>query len=155
MKSTWWAVGGLLLGATYAQAQANQQWLEFRNETSTRLVSSPGLGVSDNQEKDYAWGDVNRDGWVDLVVVRKQPFTTAGKQPGVLFMNENGVLTDRTAQFATASDVGGDQGLMQPANNRDVVLADLNNDGWLDFATAVTISDGDPSPSTSPTRAST
>jgi hypothetical protein len=144
MKSTWWAVGGLLLGAVPVQAQVNQQWLEFRNETSTRLSASAGLGVSDNQEKDYAWGDVNRDGWVDLVVVRKQPFTTAGKQPGVLFMNENGVLTDRTAQFATASDVGGDQGLMQPANNRDVVLADFNNDGWLDFATAVTISDGDP-----------
>ena len=33
---------------------------------------------------------------------------------------------------------------MQPTNNRDVVLADFNNDGWLDFATAVTISDGDP-----------
>jgi hypothetical protein len=147
MKSTWWAMGGwLLLGAVPAQAQLNQQWLEFRNETSTRLVAAPGLGVSDNQEKDYAWGDFNRDGWVDLVAVRKQPFTTSGKQPGVLFMNENGVLTDRTAQFASAvqlSTPGTDLGLMQPANNRDVVVADFNNDGWPDFATAVTISDFD------------
>ncbi|HET9315852.1 MAG TPA: VCBS repeat-containing protein, partial [Vicinamibacteria bacterium] len=67
-----------------------------------------------------------------------------GKAPGVLFMNENGVLTDRTSQLASASDVAGDQGLMQPANNRDVVVADFDNDGWPDFATAVTISDGDP-----------
>ena len=59
-------------------------------------------------------------------------------------MNENGVLTDRTSTFAVSSDVPGDQGLMTPANNRDVVVADFNNDGWPDFATAVTISDGDP-----------
>jgi hypothetical protein len=144
MTSRWWLVGGLLLGAIPAQAQVEKRWLEYRNETATRLVSTPGLGVSDNQEKDYAWGDFDKDGWVDLVVVRKEPFTTPGKAPGVLFMNENGVLRDRTAQFASASDVAGDQGLMQPANNRDVVVADFNNDGWPDFATAVTISDGDP-----------
>jgi hypothetical protein len=144
MKSTCGAMVGLLLGAIPAQAQVNQRWLEFRNETSTRLVAAPGLGVSDNQEKDYAWGDFDKDGWVDLVVVRKEPFTTPGKAAGVLFMNENGVLTDRTTQFASASDVVGDQGLKQPTNNRDVVVADFNNDGWPDFATAVTISDGDP-----------
>jgi hypothetical protein len=144
MKNTWLVVGGLVLCAIPAQAQLNQEWLEYRNETSTRLVAAPGLGVSDNQEKDYAWGDVNNDGWIDLVVVRKQPFTSPGKQPGVLLMNENGVLTDRTLQYASASDVPGDLGLMQPCNNRDVVLADFNNDGWLDFATAVTISDSDP-----------
>ena len=143
MKNTWAMGGLLLLGAVPAQAQLNQQWLEYRNETSTRLVAAPGMGVSDNQEKDYAWGDVNNDGWVDLVVVRKQPFTTSGKQPGVLFMNENGVLTERTVAFAVGfATCAGDQGFMQPTNNRDVVLADFNNDGWLDFATAVTISDG-------------
>ena len=144
MKNTWWAMSGLLLVAVPAQAQLNQQWLEYRNETGTRLSASPGVGASDPEEKDYATGDFDRDGWVDLVVVRKQPFTTAGKKPGVLFMNLNGVLTDRTAQYAVASDVPGDQGLMQPTNNRDVVVADFNNDGWPDFATAVTISDGDP-----------
>lgn len=146
MKITWAMGGLLLLGAVPAQAQLNQQWLEYRNETSTRLIAAPGLGVSDNQEKDYAWGDFNKDGWVDLIAVRKQPFTTSGKQPGVLFMNENGVLTDRTSLLASAALLvggGSDQGLMQATNNRDVVVADFNNDGWLDFATAVTISDFD------------
>jgi hypothetical protein len=141
--------GSLALCAAPAMAQFNVQWVQYANQTGTRLVADPTVGSADTEEKDYAVGDFNRDGWTDLVVVRKQPFTTAGKKRGVLFMNENGVLTDRTATLASASDAG-DQGLMTPANNRDVVVADFNNDGWLDFATAVTISDGDPKPISHP-----
>ena len=47
-------------------------------------------------------------------------------------------------ELASPRTSPGDQGLLTPTNNRDVVVADFNNDGWLDFATAVTISDGDP-----------
>jgi hypothetical protein len=143
LKRITWAAAGLALCAGPAMAQFNVQWVQYANQTGTRLVADPGVGISDPEEKDYAVGDFNRDGWTDLVVVRKQPFTTAGKRRGVLFMNENGVLTDRTSTLAVSSDVAGDQGLLQPANNRDVVVADFNNDGWPDFATAVTISDGD------------
>ena len=111
MRNAWWAMGGLVLCAVPAQAQLNQQWLEFRNETGTRLQAADGLGAADPEEKDYAWGDVDKDGWTDLVVVRKQPFTTAGKRPGVLFMNENGVLVDRTAQYAVGLRRPGRPGL--------------------------------------------
>jgi FG-GAP-like repeat len=145
------AAGVLALCAAPAMAQVNVQWVQYANQTSSRLVADPTVGSADTEEKDYAVGDFNRDGWTDLVVVRKQPFTTAGKQRGVLFMNENGVLTDRTAQFAAAAlGLPGDQGLLTPANNRDVVVADFNNDGWPDFATAVTISDSDPKPISHP-----
>ncbi len=132
-----------LMGAP-AWAQFDNRWVEFKNETATRLVSDPALGVSDPEEKDYAWGDVDKDGDLDLVVVRKQPGTSAGRRPNVLFMNEGGVLVDRTALYASDSDVPGDQGFLTPTNDRDVVLADFNGDGWLDIATAVTISDGLP-----------
>lgn len=143
-------LAGTLIASAPAYAQFNVQWLSFQNETATRLVSDPSLGVNDVEEKDYAWGDVNHDGWIDLVVVRKEPFTTPGRRPNVLFMNENGVLVDRTAQYASDSDVPGDQGFLTPTNDRDVVLADFNGDGWLDIATAVTISDGLPKPISHP-----
>ncbi len=134
----------LAVAALPAAAQLNQRWLEFQNETATRLVSDPALGVNDPDEKDYAWGDLDRDGDVDLVVVRKEPFTSPGRRANVLFMNEGGVLVDRTALYASDSDVGGDLGFLTPTNDRDVVVADFNGDGWPDLATAVTISDGLP-----------
>ena len=90
-----------VIASVPAFAQFNVAWVEYQNQTATRLVSDPLLGVNDPEEKDYAWGDVNKDGWIDLVVVRKEPFTSPGRRPNVLFMNENGVLTDRTAQYAS------------------------------------------------------
>ena len=122
--------------------------LQYVNETATRLVAAPELGVADIEEKDYAWGDIDNDGDTDLVVVRKQPFTTPGKRPNVLLMNENGVLTDRTAEFAaTAINLPKgvtDDGFMTPTNDRDVILIDVNRDGWLDIVTAATFGDADP-----------
>ncbi len=131
---------------------ANAQWIQFQDETSQRLVANPAVGTADVEEKDYAWGDVDNDGDIDVVCVRKQPFTTAGRRTNVLFLNEgiveghavNGVLVDRTDLFAVASDVAGDSGFSTPTNDRDVVLADVNNDGWLDVVTATTLSEGQP-----------
>jgi len=59
-------------------------------------------------------------------------------------MNEGGVLVNRTSQYATASDVSGDNGFNTPTNDRDVVLFDADNDGWLDIITATTLSIGTP-----------
>ena len=122
-------------------------WVQFTNETATRIQASPDISTSDAEEKDYIWGDVDNDGDTDLICVRKQPFTSGGVtafKTNVLFMNENGVLVDRTSEYASASDVAGDNGFLTPTNDRDVILGDFNNDGWLDFVTAVTLADGQP-----------
>lgn len=130
----------ILLASTVSTAPAGD-WVQFVNETDMRLISDPSVGIDDQAEKDYAWGDVDKDGDIDLICVRKQPFTTTGKRTNVLFLNEDGALVDRTAEFATASDIPGDQGFLTPTNDRDVVLVDVNNDGWLDIVTAPTLTD--------------
>ena len=48
------------------------------------------------------WGDLDKDGDEDLVIVRKQPWTTSGRKRNVLLMNEKGVLTDRTFSPVTS-----------------------------------------------------
>ncbi len=167
MKNRTILSGGLVAvvaAAFMITPDASAQWVNFTNQTATRMPVGPGLNTAalsttDVEEKDYAWGDVDNDGDIDLICVRKQPFTSAGRKTNVLFMNEgiaeghsiNGVLVDRTAQYATAVDMDGDgitdpqpasdQGFLTPTNDRDVVLADVNNDGWLDIITATTLSD--------------
>jgi hypothetical protein len=113
----------------------------FTNQTNARLSCDPVLGINDVEEKDYAWGDLDLDGDIDLVCVRKEPFTSTGRSINVLFMNEGGILVDRTAEYATATDVAGDNGFLTPTNDRDVVLHDLNHDGWLDMVTVTTLTD--------------
>ncbi len=159
------ALAALTASCALLSSSASAQWVTFANETATRMPVGPGLNTAststgDLQEKDYAWGDVDHDGDIDLVCVRKQPFTSTGRFPNILFMNEgtaqghsiNGVLVDRTALYAIAVDMNNDgvtdpqpasdQGFNTPTNDRDVVLADVNSDGWLDIVTATTLSDG-------------
>lgn len=121
----------LLTAAALApRPAAADDWVTFVDETSTRLVSDPSIGVNDVEEKDIATGDVDQDGDTDVVVVRKQPFTNPGGFRNVLFMNENGVMTDRTATLAPD--------FLAATNDRDVELADVDGDGWLDIITAGT-----------------
>ncbi len=115
-------------GVIASPALGGDDWVTYTNEASTRLVADPSVGTGDVEEKDYAWGDIDHNGFVDLVVVRKQPVTTSGGRRNVLFMNENGVLVDRTDTLAPE--------MLDPTNDRDVVLVDVDNDGWLDLVTA-------------------
>ncbi len=64
------------------------------------------MSTADDQEKDMAIGDVDNDGDMDLVVVRKQPFTTTGRRRNVLFINVLGVMVDRTFEYSTDADDG-------------------------------------------------
>ena len=134
----------LILVALLASTPAAAAWVEFADETATRLVAAPAVGVDDVEEKAFAWGDVDKDGDIDLVVARKEPFTSTGKRTNVLFLNQGGVLVDRTAEFAVQSDMIHDLGFLTPTNDRDILLVDLDLDGWLDVVTAPTQSDSDP-----------
>lgn len=118
-------------------------WAEFTRDDS-RISAGNAVGLGDVQEKDYATGDFDRDGWIDLICVRKQPFTTTGRYRNVLFMNRGGVLTDETALYAVTTDIPGDNGFLTPTNDRDVAVGDFDGDGWLDFVTATTFSPGQP-----------
>ena len=118
------------------------QWVNFQNQTGSRLNAAAAVSTADPNEKDYCYADFDKDGDVDLIAVRKYPLSCPGGRTAVLFMNENGVLTDRTSTLAQASDVPGDLGFNTPANNRDSVAVDFNNDTWIDMVTCPTICDG-------------
>ena len=130
------SVAGALAGAIFLLSPAAVRagdWVEFVDATATRLVAESAVGTGDVEEKDFAIGDLDRDCRTDLVVVRKTPFSNAGGRRNVLFMNEGGVLTDRTATLAPA--------FLDATDDRDVQLADFDGDGWLDIVTAGTFSE--------------
>ena len=117
------------------------QWVEFVDVTDSALVLDDLYKTNDNMEKDFEWGDFDKDGDVDLVVVRKFPGSIEGGAKNLLLLNENGVLIDYTDSFATASQPASDGGFFALTNDRDVKAADVDQDGWLDLVTCTTMSD--------------
>ena len=125
----------LILSGLFASAGLSAQsgdWLDFQIETSARLTVST-VAESDPEEKDISVGDLNNDGFDDMIVVRKQPFSvpTAPARTDLLLINEGGVLVDRTTEFAP-------EFISNPTFARDLVIADFDDDGWLDVVVANT-----------------
>lgn len=137
------AAGAALLLTGGANAQLNQQWVEFTYQPSKLAVSPLAISDPDTQVV-FRTGDLDKDGWDDLVAVRKQQASQLGKRTSFLLMNVNGVLTDKTAQWASASTQAGDMGMLTAVNTREVQIGDINNDTWPDVVTAVSLSDGNP-----------
>lgn len=132
----------IVTAATAAIASVAQaQWATFQKQTSTRMVASASLIVNPNLEHDFTVGDFDRDGDPDLICMRKFPGSVQGGFRDILFMNEGGVLVDRTVEFGSAADAAGSTGMLDPANDRDVEAYDVDNDGWLDLITVTTMSD--------------
>ena len=131
----------IALAAPAALAQFDNNWVAFSPGTG-RIKDANGADASsiltDAQEKDMAAGDLNGDGWVDLVIVRTGPNGFPPAYPDFLLMNEGGILVDRTAQYASASSVPGDVGFLTPTGGRDVVICDVNLDGWPDVIVCTT-----------------
>jgi hypothetical protein len=57
---------------------AHAQWVEFDDETLT-MLSITSVPEDDGEEKDVAVADFDLDGWNDLIVVRKEPFSNRGR----------------------------------------------------------------------------
>jgi hypothetical protein len=115
-------------------AALRAQWLDWADETSTRLTLT-SVATSDPEEKDMWAADLNNDGKEDLIVVRKQPFSTS-TQPGksnLLLMNVGGILTDQTSLYAPE--------FISSVNfARDVFVGDFDGDNWKDVVIANTFS---------------
>jgi hypothetical protein len=60
----------LTLIIVFSFSIAEAQWLDWANETSTRLTLTT-VANSDDEEKDMWAADLNNDGDEDLIVVRK------------------------------------------------------------------------------------
>ena len=120
----------IALVTTLVPGSAPAQWVEFDDETSTMLTVS-SVPLNDGEEKDIAVADFDRDGWMDVLVVRKEPFSNPGPRIDVLFMNENGVLVDRSTTYAPDFATN-------PTDARDVVVADFTGDEWPDVVIANT-----------------
>ncbi len=118
----------LLLTCNLSQAQ----WLNWADQTSLRLSVST-VATTDPEEKDMWNADLDNDGDEDLIVVRKQPFSTS-TQPGksnLLLMNINGIMTDRTTLYAPE--------FISTVNfARDIFIGDFDGDNWKDVIIATT-----------------
>jgi hypothetical protein len=108
------------------------QWLEWQNASSERLVLT-SVAVSDDEEKDIWVADLDNDGHDDVIVVRKEPFSspTEPAKSDLLLMNVNGILTDKTSIYAL-------EFINNPTFARDVYISDFDHDGWKDVIIANT-----------------
>ncbi len=103
-----------------------QDWVQFADETSTWF---PAALRDDPEEKDIAIGDIDRNGHLDIIAVRKEPFSDPGGRSNLLLLNNGSQFTDNTSLIP---------GFAEATDDRDAVLVDVNNDGWLDIVTVTT-----------------
>lgn len=131
----------LFLAVTFMGVNGLQaQWINFIDQTEDRIVvtninDNDNAAAVDDMEKDFVVGDYNMDGFDDLIVVRKAPFSFAGARTDVLLLNNGeGALVDVTDIYAPIF-------LTDPTDARDAIKLDANGDGWMDVFIVNTFQD--------------
>jgi hypothetical protein len=97
------------------------------NGTFTNVTAASGINIPINyQTTTAAWGDVNRDGYIDLYIGNYGNIENAGEQPNYLYKNNgNGTFTD-----ITVASNANDSLYKKPLA---IVIYDYNFDGWQDI----------------------
>jgi hypothetical protein len=87
--------------SVFGMPNAQAQWLEWDIQTESRMDLFT-VANSDEEEKDLWPADLNKDGWTDVIVVRKEPFSASSEPPksDLLLINQQGVLVDMTIELA-------------------------------------------------------
>jgi hypothetical protein len=130
-------------------------WTDLFVGGSNRLFAGGEAGFEEAPGAVFAWetygdedlvagaafGDVNRDGWSDLVVGHHYNSTVDfGEQvPVRLYLNQTGAPGE-LPEFADVTAEAGLAGL--PTKAPDVALVDLDNDGWPDLVTTASADGG-------------
>ncbi|MEO0403557.1 MAG: FG-GAP-like repeat-containing protein, partial [Bacteroidota bacterium] len=127
-----WRSSAIAIFSILITSSSFGQWLDFTEETDTRLILT-SVANSDDEEKDISEADLNNDGWMDVIVVRKEPFSNPNEPPksDLLLINNGGVLEDQTQTYAP-------EFISNPTFARDLYIDDFDGDGWKDVIIANT-----------------
>ncbi len=97
------------------------------NPGSDAFIAVPGLPFTGFRNGDIAWGDINDDGWPDVVVSGKTGATASDRRTALYLGSSTGAFTlhQATTNHLAAAD-----------NGSALAMGDFDNDGKLDLALA-------------------
>ncbi|MGA8232555.1 MAG: CRTAC1 family protein [Candidatus Acidiferrales bacterium] len=120
-----------------------------RNGTFSDVTAKAGVGDAGQWSTSAGWFDYDKDGWLDLVVTNYIDWTPKNNiwcgehRPGYRSYCHPGNYKGQRIKLyhnnhdGTFTDVSDASGVGKPeAKGMGVVLADFNNDGWMDIAIA-------------------
>lgn len=100
---------------------------ELQSQTFTNVAAAAGVDLDGNKEGGHCWADFNNDGYLDLLLNTSRNANT--HRTRLYFNNGDGTFTDVTNTHADGLING-----FGAALGRSAVAADVNNDGYVDFA---------------------